>query len=351
MNGISLSEAFFHDCVAPLVVKRHAWDLDAFSAAILGDGSEVLGFDDETSQDHNFSPRVLLFMEDETYDRFGSALLADLRDALPASYRGHELLWGEYRQALDVVPLRRFFHRYLDLHELPHTATEWLRCEEQRLLELTAGKVFHDPGGRLGLIRQHLRFYPPEVRFFLLRLAFARLSECAGAERCIQRGDRLALHAYTAYFTLFAIKAAHLIGRRYCPYHKWMARSLQELKPFGAQVHGTLLAMINAPKPDATRDAMLAVLQQLGTHITDELGVPPPRVGATDGLRLLAFDWDAVVPPLSEQIPEQLRHLSPLISPVGYIGQIFDYSGYGSTYRELLEQNWLFQGAPATANL
>lgn len=351
MNGISLSEAFFRDCVAPLVAKRPAWDLQSFSAAILGDGSEVLGYADEISQDHNFSPRVLLFLEDETYDRVGPALLDDLRKALPASYRGHTLLWTEYRRALDVVPLRRFFFQYLDLHELPDTAVEWLRCEEQRLLELTAGKVFHDPGGRLGQIRQRLRFYPPDVRLFLLRLAFMRLSECAGAERCIQRGDRLALHAYTAYFTFFAIKTAHLIERRYCPYHKWMARSLLDLEPLGTEVHRTLLVLTNAPTLDAIRDAMLAVLQLLGTRITDELGLPPPRVGATDGLRLLAFDWDAVIRPLSVRIPDALRHLSPLISPAGYSGQIFDYSGYGSTYRELLEQNWLFQGAPATPNL
>jgi hypothetical protein len=351
MNGISLSEAFFHDCVTPLVMKRLAWDPGAFSAAILGEGSEVLGYDDEISQDHNFSPKVLLFLEDETYDRLGLTLLADLRDALPASYCGHALLWDEYRQALDVAPMHRFFHRYLDLPELPRTAVEWLRCEEQRLLELTAGKVFHDPGGRLSKIRQRLHFYPPEVRLFLLRLVFERLSECAGAERSIQRDDRLALHAYTSYFTLFAIKAAHLIERRYCPYHKWMARSLQDLKPFGTEVHGTLLAMINAPTPDATREAMLVVLQQLGTRITDDLGVPPPQIGATNGLTLLAFDWDAVIHPLSVQIPATLRHLTPLISPAGYIGQIFDYSGYGSTYRELLEQNWLFQQASSSPNL
>lgn len=342
MNGISLSEAFFHDCVAPLATKMHPWALDAFSAAILGDGSEVLGYDDEISRDHNFSPRVLLFLEDETHDRVGPALLNDLRQALPASYRGHALLWTEYRRALDVVPLQRFFCQYIDLHELPRTAVEWLRCDEQRLLELTAGKVFHDPGERLSELRRRLHFYPPEVRLFLLRLAFVRLSECAGAERCIQRGDRLALHAYTAYFTLFAIKAAHLIERRYCPYHKWMARSLLELGPFGAQIHGTLLAMINASTLDATRDAMLAVLQQLGTRITDELGTPPPQVGIVDGLTLLAFDWEAVMHNLSERMPESLRRLSPLISPAGYLGQIFDYSGYGSTYRELLEQNWLY---------
>jgi len=40
-------------------------------------------------------------------------------------------------------------------------------------------------------------------------------------------------------------------------------------------------------------------------------------------------------------MPDTLRRISPLIAPAGYMGQIFDYAGYGGTYRELLEQNLL----------
>jgi len=61
--------------------------------------------DDEISRDHNCTPRVIVFLADEAYDRLAPGLLDNLRDALPASYRGFALLWSNARQALDVMPL------------------------------------------------------------------------------------------------------------------------------------------------------------------------------------------------------------------------------------------------------
>ena len=60
----------------------------AFGAALLGRGSEVLGFDDEMSRDHNWEPRVLLFLRDDDYARYGEAVERSLGDALPAAIRG-----------------------------------------------------------------------------------------------------------------------------------------------------------------------------------------------------------------------------------------------------------------------
>jgi hypothetical protein len=46
--GLELSEGFYREAVAPLLPA----DLP-HSAALLGSGSEVLGFDDEMSRDHS----------------------------------------------------------------------------------------------------------------------------------------------------------------------------------------------------------------------------------------------------------------------------------------------------------
>ena len=58
--GLKLSELFYSEAAKPI--------LDTFfphlsySAALLGWGSEVLGYDDVQSSDHHWGPRFLLFL-------------------------------------------------------------------------------------------------------------------------------------------------------------------------------------------------------------------------------------------------------------------------------------------------
>jgi hypothetical protein len=42
---------------------------------LLGNGSEVLGFDTELSTDHDWSPRVVLFLRDEDHVRYATQLV------------------------------------------------------------------------------------------------------------------------------------------------------------------------------------------------------------------------------------------------------------------------------------
>lgn len=54
--GQGLARRFYWQAVAPLLAGiPHA-------AGLLGDGSEVLGYDDEVSTDHDFGPRVQVFL-------------------------------------------------------------------------------------------------------------------------------------------------------------------------------------------------------------------------------------------------------------------------------------------------
>src|SRR3954464_1956570 len=55
-SGLELCRRFYHEIVRPKVDVPH-------SAALMGRGSEVLGFDDEMSTDHNCEARVLLFVD------------------------------------------------------------------------------------------------------------------------------------------------------------------------------------------------------------------------------------------------------------------------------------------------
>jgi hypothetical protein len=82
--GVRLAGEFFAEVVRPLLEAEFAGL--GYAAALIGAGSEVLGFDSERSTDHDWGPRLLVFLEDEEAERrLGPAGTADqVIDSTPA---------------------------------------------------------------------------------------------------------------------------------------------------------------------------------------------------------------------------------------------------------------------------
>lgn len=62
MPGVRLAGLFYRDAVRPIMER--AFPGLPYAAALLGPGSEVLGYDTERSTDHDWGPRLLLFLRD-----------------------------------------------------------------------------------------------------------------------------------------------------------------------------------------------------------------------------------------------------------------------------------------------
>ena len=80
-----VSRAFYVDVVRPLLVGR------AHAAALLGWGSDVLGYDTERSTDHGWGPRLLVLIDDE--DRI-EELAAFVHARLPEQFWGWPVRFG-----------------------------------------------------------------------------------------------------------------------------------------------------------------------------------------------------------------------------------------------------------------
>ena len=67
----------------------------SYSAALLGWGSEVLGYDDIQSSDHHWGPRFLLFVSAEDHKQYENAIRETLSRNLPHRFRGYSTSFGE----------------------------------------------------------------------------------------------------------------------------------------------------------------------------------------------------------------------------------------------------------------
>src|SRR5438046_9787670 len=93
--GLRLAGEFYADAVRPLLDQ--AFPGLGYAAALIGAGSEVLGFDSERSTDHDWGPRLLMFLEDEEAERLGMVVDEMLGRRLPEVFGGYPVAFGVTR--------------------------------------------------------------------------------------------------------------------------------------------------------------------------------------------------------------------------------------------------------------
>ncbi|WP_308635376.1 DUF4037 domain-containing protein [Paenibacillus silvisoli] len=224
MKGIELSRRFYLEWMKPLL-DTHYPSLN-YSAALIGPGSEVLGYDTDLSQDHDWGPRVQLFLCGEN-----NALTDELRtfvtERLPESFRGFPI---EPHKTV-VTTLQQYVWDCLayDVRE-PLDELDWLTFPAQTLLELTKGEVFRDDGEQLAALRGRLQYYPQDVWFYLIASAWQRIGQeehlmC----RAGHAGDELGSAVIASRLVRDVMNLCFLMERQYAPYPKWFGTAFGKL--------------------------------------------------------------------------------------------------------------------------
>src|ERR1043166_7772520 len=93
IKGLELSRLFFEEAVRPALAEE--FPRLRYAAALVGTGSEVLGFDTEMSADHGWGPRVDLFLEEKDFDALREAVGDALRRRLPHRFRDYPTSFTE----------------------------------------------------------------------------------------------------------------------------------------------------------------------------------------------------------------------------------------------------------------
>ena len=95
--GLQLSEALYREAVEPILARE--FPKLPYSAARIGTGSDVLGFDTVRSTDHEWGPRLLLFLAESDAATHGPAIVETLRHTLPREIRGYPTNFGPTDEA------------------------------------------------------------------------------------------------------------------------------------------------------------------------------------------------------------------------------------------------------------
>ena len=264
--GLQVSRELYEELVRPV--------LDAgfpglpHSAALLGRGSEVLGFDDEMSTDHDWRPRVVLFLSEDDLARHGEEVDLVLRRELPATFRGRPV-------DFELHSVRGYFLERLAVDlDGGIEARDWLTFPEQGLRMFTAGEVHHDEVG-LQAARDRLAYYPRDVWLYLLMAGWWRVHPEANlVGRAGSVGDELGSTLIGSRLVSDLMRLCFLMEREYAPYAKWFGTAFSRLR-CGPDLTPTLWDVVRAETWPAREEALLAAYEALAAmHNALELTEP-----------------------------------------------------------------------------
>jgi Domain of unknown function (DUF4037) len=252
--GVELGRALYQEVVAPLLAGiRH-------SAARLGEGSDVLGYDTPRSTDHDWGARV--------------AVLVDHGEPQPLP--GVPARFHSWPTEVVVIGIGTFLTWQLGFDPRGGITTRgWLVTPQQSLLSVTAGVVYHDGLGELEAVRRALAWYPRDLWLWQLGAQWRRIAqEQHFPGRAAEAGDELGCGVLVARLVRDVMRLCLLLERRYAPYSKWLGTGFARLD--SASTVGPLLAQaLTAATWPAQQQALVAAYQQVAIR-HNQLGLTEP---------------------------------------------------------------------------
>ncbi|MEU8199071.1 DUF4037 domain-containing protein [Microbispora amethystogenes] len=290
VRGLELARRFYLEAVAPLLARRFGGL--THSAALIGAGSEVLGYDTERSTDHDWGLRLQLFLGAADVAGQRESIDAALAGELPREFLGYPTGFSppgadgtRHMRAAADRPLRHgvvvaepadWLAGHLGFDPTRGVGlADWLATSTQAFAEVTAGALFHDGLGLLGPVRERLAWYPDDVWRYILACQWRRISqEEAFVGRAGEAGDELGSAVTCARLVRDLIRLVLLMHRRYPPYGKWLGSAFATV-PCAADLAPVLTAAVSATTWRERERHLAAAYEAVGA-LHNDLGLTPP---------------------------------------------------------------------------
>lgn len=305
MKGLELSHRYYEEVCRPAVEASFHQYIDKMAFGLVGDGSECYGFDDEISQDHDFGPRILIWLSQSGFNAFGKELQRLLAN-LPKTFSGYEGVntsqYGEGREG--VFTINGFFKKFTGLDHPPSTIQEWRIIPEVNLSLATNGEIFTDPLGEFtGYRNILLAGYPEDVRLKMMAARCMKMAQSGqyNYARSIKRKEYVAAQMALAEFTDSAISMIYLMNNRYKPFYKWMHRGLKDLPVLGKETCNLLETISTS----TSSSDIITTIETISTLIINKLR----EGGLSDSISDFLLDHG---PQIQKRIKDKyLRSMAP----------------------------------------
>ncbi|WP_438433692.1 DUF4037 domain-containing protein [Gorillibacterium sp. sgz500922] len=326
MKGLDLSEGFYWEIVRPLIAKRFPQLLEKHAAGLIGYGSDVLGYDDDLSRDHEWGARCHLWLLDSDYEEHAAGLNQAFDEEIPLLFRGYPSRFSVDESHGVLVPyngktnlhhvaitsVSRHMRIQLGLQSSRLSVYDWLAIPEQKLMEWTRGRIFTDPVGEITEVRTRLAYLPEEVWRYKLKYAWGSFRHLYVAGLSALRGETLSARLLLNRMAEKTMELIFLYHKRYRPgTFKWMSKELAQISPMGKEWVQQLEGILMEPCVARAVERIEGVLRKLvdqhnEMRVTDYIELEPPLFYARGQQ---SYSYTNIEDTLGSTLPKELQQL------------------------------------------
>jgi|GEM_PF-859473 len=335
MKGLELSRAFFEKAGRPIIEKVSPGILNSITAGLIGEGSDVYGFDDEISTDHNWGPRFQIFLFEQNPDLQESIEKA-LSNYLQKKFEDKEIKqWppGEGYKPFEVWFWPDFTEKLVGLRRRPIDPVSYARVTESQFFSLLSGTIFWDPNDDLKRAQAQWDHMPQEVWHWKLHWACMNLYRRDDILRAFIHKETEMSKILLCRYAEWATRLGYLVAREYSPYRKWLLRVFKTLTGMD-KVYNLIAMAINSQDVIAGYENLEHAISILRDMMVDKKYLPE-NIGG------LSRDDEPIQKPIKSRFDENFDAIENLSTNDQF--ETLDQEGKNLLEVELERAMWIYK--------
>ncbi len=232
LTGMEICRKFYEEYGRAMIHDKFPEYEDQMAVGLVGEGSEVFGYDDEFSRDHDFGPGFCIWLPKELYKAMGDRVQEEY-DKLPDTFMGITRATTEMGKGrVGVWRMGDFFEEYTGHRTAPEIAAEWVEIDDYKLATVTNGEIWRDDLGEFTNRRAGFLAQPPEAYRVKLARMISSMAQMGQANyaRAMARKDYVTAEICIAKYMEDTLHCIFLLNDQYAPYYKWLLTGSKDLE-------------------------------------------------------------------------------------------------------------------------